>query len=284
MTKPIIESISRFTLTNNGNDYVISVYQSIGDHDPNSLPIVFITDADYFFGTAAELVGMQTLSQVLKPAILVGIGYGTDMLGTRSLRFRDLSLPLSDEAREDLPLLKDMIGPEVGGAADFLEFIVGNVTDEIARRYPVANPARRNLFGTSLGGLLATYALFTQPEEFEGFAIGSPGLFWNRYAVLKYSHVLAQKLPTLERKPRVFIGVGGTEEDVPDELPANYPVTIEQLRHSMEYTRMIGSARDLAQSLTDMGLPEVEIRIFEGEGHQQVVPFQLNCGLRFVLR
>lgn len=281
----IIETVERFELSQQGRDrpHSISVYRPPHVDENAKLPIVFVTDADLVFGTAAELMGVQSISQVLRPALIVGIGYGTDLLTTASLRFNDLSTPLSVDARKDLPLLEASIGEETGGADALLDFIIDALTPEIAHRYPSADPGRRSLFGHSLGGLLTTRALLTRPDAFESYIIGSPSLFWNRFAVLEHVDKFANALPNLRSQPRVFIGVGGTEEDVPKEALAMPGVTVEQLQDMVAYTRVIEAARELADNLTKLGLPDVEFRVFEGEGHQQVVPSLLNRGLRHVL-
>ena len=285
MNASIIETVERFELSHQGRDrpHSISVYRPSHVDEDVKLPIVFVTDADMVFGTAAELMGVQSISQVLKPALIVGIGYGTDVVTTSSLRFKDLTTPITVEAREDLPLLDAAIGDETGGADGLLDFIVDVLTPEIVRRYPSADPDRRNLFGHSLGGLFTAHALLTRPGAFEGYIIGSPSLFWNRFAVLEHVDAFAKALPNLRNKPRVFIGVGGTEEDVPKEAPAGFAITVEQLQHTLSYVRVIAAAREFADSLK-RGLPDVEFRVFEGEGHQQVVPYVLNSGLRHVLK
>jgi hypothetical protein len=77
--------------------------------------------------------------------------------------------------------------------------------------------------------------------------------------------------------------VGGLEEDLPDEIAARSPVSLEQYRTTLARSRMIGAARALADDLRRRGLDEVEFLVFEGEGHQQVGPAVLNRGLRFTL-
>ena len=284
MCKPIIETIDRFRMapSGGGQTYAISVYLPEGEHAAESLPIVFVTDADYKFGMAAEMLGMQCASGVAIPAILVGIGYGGGFAETAFRRWRDLTLPTTEQALADIPLVAAMIGGQTGGAASFLDFLLNALTAVVRTRYPAAS-ADRCLIGTSLGGLFATYALLTRPEAFGAVIIGSPALYWDRFSVLDYFPTFAEKLQTVPRKPRVFVGVGGAEEDLPATMPPGSPVSLEQYRDTLVRCRMISAARELADNLARNGSSEVEFVIFEGEGHQQVGPSVLNRGLRFVL-
>lgn len=284
MGQSIIESVERFDLRHGEVAYRISVYRPEGDHASGSLPIVFVTDADYFFGTAAEMLGLQAFSRVLAPAILVGIGYGAGLVEAATRRWRDLTLPTTDAALADVPLIAAMIGPEIGGAEAFLAFLLGDLAAEVTRRYPVAAADRHILFGTSLGGLFASYAVLTRPEAFRALIIGSPALFWDRFAVLKLLPAFADKVRALDHRPRVFIGVGGAERDLPDAVPAGSPITLEQMRGSLIHCRVVDAAGEFAEALRQAGLDAVDYRIFEGEGHQQVVPSQINSGLRLALQ
>jgi predicted alpha/beta superfamily hydrolase len=283
MGRSIIERVERFAMHRDGAaDLQISLSQPEGDHAPGSLPVIFVTDADYFFATAAELVGLQHASRVLAPALVVGIGYGTDIFTTADLRGRDFTLPISEAAKADSPVIAALVAAS-GEAEAFLALLLDDLVTEVARRCPAADLDHKILFGTSLGGLFSTYALLERPEAFRSFVIGSPALYWDRYSVLQRTLAFVGKLRGLERQPRVFIGVGGTEEDVPTEAPAVSPYTLAELQETVAMTRMIGASHDLARTLRQAGLADVELMVFEGEGHQQVLPPLLNRGLRFAL-
>jgi predicted alpha/beta superfamily hydrolase len=283
VARSIIETIERFAMPRRDAAALqISLYRPEGDHAAGSLPVVFLTDADYFFGSAAELVGLQAASGVLAPAILVGIGYGTDIFTTAGLRNRDLTLPIGEEAKADSAIIAALVATS-GGAEAFLGFLLDDLVGEVARRCPAADVDNKILFGSSLGGLFGAYALLERPEAFRAFILGSPAIYWDRYSVLQRALVFAGKLRGLERQPRIFIGVGGTEEDVPAEPPPGSPYSLAELKQTIAMTRMIGAAHDLARRLRQAGLADVELMVFEGEGHQQVIPPLLNRGLRFAL-
>lgn len=282
MGKSIIETIERFVMVreDGGPDYQISVHQPDGEHAAGSLPVLFLTDADLIMGTAAELAGVQI--GTLSPAILVGIGYGADVATMSRLRNRDMSLPLSDAARGDTIYYDVLAADGVGGAEALLSFLLDTLSDEVARRYPAANMDHRILFGTSLGGLFTTYALFERPDAFRSFLIGSPGNAWDRFSVMQGLQHFADKLSELERQPRVFIGVGGCEEDLPKQAPPGMEV-LEFFKQYVGTFQFIKTSYDLARSLRQSGLADVELKVFDGEGHQQVITSLLNRGFRFAL-
>lgn len=63
-----------------------------------------------------------------------------------------------------------------GGAATFLEILTGEILPVVERHYRV-DRRRRMLFGHSAGGTFACHTLFTRPDAFTDYALGSPGSF-----------------------------------------------------------------------------------------------------------
>jgi len=67
---------SRFT----GRTYRIYVAEPVWEEapPPGGYPVIYLTDGDFNFHTAADAVMMQSIGREAKPAYVVGIGYGKD--------------------------------------------------------------------------------------------------------------------------------------------------------------------------------------------------------------
>jgi predicted alpha/beta superfamily hydrolase len=245
------------------------------------LPVLFVTDGDLLFATAAEIARLYGLGGSRPTAMVVGIGYGAqDLAAFAKLRAADLTPPLDDAGRAKFDHKPELLGDKSGGADALLGFIVEVLKPEIARRYPRASTTNQALFGHSLGGLFATRALLTRPGAFAAFLIGSAALWWNGFSTLSLAPAFPAKVAALARRPRVFIGVGGAEQDLPGEVPAGSPMSLEQLHELILSYRVIDGSAELAALLREAGLDEVSFASFEGEDHITVLPALLTRAMR----
>lgn len=282
MTGSILESVERFDLVNpaTGRSLRISVSNPYGaTAEAGSLPILFVTDADLFFGMAAEMTGLR--AGALKPCVVVGVGYGVGLAEISPLRTRDLTPPLSDEGLAALPWFEKFYGKARGEAPALVSFIADVLTPQIARLYPAADTETRILFGASFGGLFVLHALFARPEAFSGVIATSPAVYWDRFQLLDRAAAFAEAVR--ERPPRVFLSAGGKEQDPLTEAPPRR-IALDELNAEIADSRFIDGARGLAARLKGLGLPDVEFVLFEGEDHSSVIPAALSRGLGHVLR
>jgi len=248
----------------------------------DDIPVLFVTDADLIFATAAEVVRLYGLGGMKPTAMVVGIGYGTDdLMAFTKLRTNDLTTPLDDAGRAKFDHMPSLIGDKSGGADAFLSFLTDTLKPEIARRYPKASAIRHALLGHSLAGHFVSHALLTRPETFTAFLIGSPALWWNGFSTLSSLPAFPEKLKALERKPQVLIGVGGTEQAVPDRAPPGYQMTLEQYRDLIARVRVVDAARELATAVREAGLDEVSFVSFDGEDHITVFAALLMRSINF---
>lgn len=216
-------------------------------------------------------------------AMVVGIGYGVDFLEFAKLRTADLTPPLSETGRAAMGNLSSLIGDQDGGADAFLDFLTDTLAPEIGRRYPEASGDDRILFGHSLGGLFTAYALLTRPEAFRTFLINSPSLWWDGFAINGHFPAFDAKVAALEDKPRVLIGVGGQEQDVPTKVPPAMQMSLEEVQATVAASRMVDSVPEFAAALDAAGLTDVEHVIYAGEDHGSVIPAAMMRGLRFAV-
>lgn len=175
-------------------------------------PVVYMTDV---YGTFPEEDGLRLMMLGDTPRfIAVGIGYpgAKSLLQALAMRARDLThvaVPGADVGA-GMPVA-GMLTPAVatGGAPEFLGFIRDELMPFIDARYPT-DPADRIYWGDSLGGLFGCYVLFTRPDTFHRYIIGSPSIWWadaNMLTLAEQYLAAHADLPA-----HVFMGVGALEE------------------------------------------------------------------------
>jgi predicted alpha/beta superfamily hydrolase len=154
-----------------------------------SYHVIYLLDgsADEDFIHVAGLVQFYSFSWIgaIPPTIVVGIS-NVD-------RRRDFTFPTTNEQDK-----KD--NPTSGGSALFMKFLSDELVPYMDKNYRL-NPDR-TIIGQSLGGLLATEILFTNPELFKNYFIISPSLWWDNQSILerKWAQVIGNK--------RIYIAVG----------------------------------------------------------------------------
>lgn len=245
---------------------------------PERIPVLYVVDADLWFGTATEMTRiMHGLFGEIPPVLVVGLAYGTPDLAVQGeIRNRDLT-PTADPAFEAMarqmspqrpPLLPE--GWRVGRAREFLGFIQEEVKPLVRRLAPEADPASEILFGASLGGLFVTWALLSEPGSFRHYIASSPSLWWDAETVFALEERDAARREGVAAS--VFLGAGSLEEGV-----AGMPW--------LDRFRTVTNVRRLAGRLESRGHAglRVQAHVFEGETHTSVVPAVLTRGLRWAL-
>ena len=240
---------------------------------PETLPVLYVTDADLFFGTATEMTRiMHQLFGELPPILVVGLAYGTDDPAVQGeIRNRDLT-PSADAGFEAMarqmdpgwePLLPD--GRRMGRADQFLDFIQGEVAPLVADLHPVAESGH-TLFGASLGGLFTLYAFLTRPGTFDHYIASSPAIWWDKEMLFAVEERMAKAREDVEAT--LYMGVGALEEGV--GLPW------------LDAFKTVTNVERMAGLLNSRAYPSLRLehRVFEGETHTTVVPAVLTRGLR----
>lgn len=112
--------------------------------------------------------------------------------------------------------------------------------------------------GNSLGGLFAAYVLFTQPDLFSSYIIGSPSVWFDNEVILSQP-VVAPKQPT-----KVYISVGSKETP-----------------EFGEGQNMIAGASKLAAKIrqSDSKNVQLQINFIDGAKHSTAFPTTLIQGL-----
>ena len=231
------------------NDYKISI--TLPEHyDATNItyPVLYVTDANSNFATAAQVTEQLQKKRSLPPMIVVGIGFRTDSLA-KLLRLRDMT-PDYDPA---LPR------SHAGRSSLFLRFIKEQLMPYIRSHYRASADA--GYVGTAIGGVFGLYVLFHEPQTFHRYLIISPSIWYDSALVFKYEHLYAQTHHDLPA--RVCLSAGGLEET------------------QATFTHMETNIKKLAAGLANRHYPGLRIKtqMLEKETHFSVLPPALSHGL-----
>ncbi len=160
--------------------------------------VLYMFDGQNLFDDATSYIGEWGVDETLDALarneglelIVVGIDHGNE------LRIRELS---------------PWANPELGGAPEgeaFMAFVVKNLKPFIDNNYRT-KPGRQDtaIMGSSLGGLMADYAVHQYPDVFGMAGIFSPSYWISEDA---YKHAASHPLP---RGTRIYLVAGGKEGD-----------------------------------------------------------------------
>lgn len=256
--------------------WVASPVEGLQPAPPGPRDVLYVLDANLFFGTAVEMTRlMHQLYGELPPLVVVGIAYGTDEPAIQAeLRARDFT-PTAHAGFEAMsrqlpgapaPTLPE--GRRLGRAAELLTLLVEEVAPLVEGRYDVSG-GESVLFGSSLGGLFTLYAMMERPEAFDAYVAVSPAIWWDDGYLLERVEELAASGEDLETT--LFLAVGAQEERA--DIPALAPF------------RMVSNVRVLAERLRGHHESlDLVTFVADGESHTSVVPLALTRGLRHVFR
>jgi uncharacterized protein len=270
----------QFTSTFTGEAYEVQVSIPTTPPPVNGFPVIYVLDGDALFGTFMEAARTRANAGELEHAVVVGIaGAG----GAKSAdRFYDFSS--SDFSSEEKTFVVDAdVNAKHGGSELFFQTIEREIKPRVAMVATV-DPSRASLFGWSLGGQFVLHTLFKHPASFQTFEALSPSIWWNNSVMLKDVPDLFVALPRLNVAPRVFIGAGGREQEIP--LIFARKSEQDKLALEMQHARMVDNARDLALDLNVRDRTHslvLRSRIFDGQTHNSVPWAALNEILDFAI-
>ena len=231
-------------------------------------PVVYLTDANYYFGMVTEMTRAMSWCGSTSDAIIVGIGYPEDENPPEAWRDAVVGrnydfTPMVDEETDvaDSKWLKRKV--VTGGAPKFLQFIKQELIPVIEKEFP-ADPKKRVVAGHSLGGLFTAYALFTEPTLFDTFLICSPSLDMHDRLILKLEEQYAKRHKRLAAK--VYLSIGELEEN-----PRNTMV-----RDFVQLATMLESRKHKGLTLRR--------QIFLDLNHCEVVAPGFQAGIKFALK
>lgn len=217
-------------------------------------PVLYVLDGRGPFLLVTETYNSLRIGNEIPSMIIIGIVEkpvsAADYFMKRKYNFTPTRVAERSPRRNDRQ-------NRTGGADKFLAILTGEILPWVEARYRTSTD--RGLAGFSLGGLFATHVLFTAPDSFTHFLIGSPSLWWDNEIMFEREQKFSEESDDLSA--RVFLSVGSLED------------------HRL---RMVSNAIRMAETLKSRdykGL-QIERHLFEGETHLSVAPATYSRGLR----
>jgi predicted alpha/beta superfamily hydrolase len=181
------------------------------DASDKKYPVLYLLDGDVAFGMAASIARYLQFGNTIPELIIVGIGYGAFKKSEGNMRSRDYTIS-SRKGRTG-----------TGGAPKFREFFKEELIPYMEDTFRTSSDDRA-ISGYSLGGLFAIYTLFTEPDLFEHYIIGSPHLSWDEYRIFSLQEEAFENMDDI--KAKVFISVGSEEDEEKYFNPIDEMVTL----------------------------------------------------------
>lgn len=172
-------------------------------------PVIYMLDGQNLFDNQTAFAGEwqvdESLDQLKAKVIIVGIEHGND------LRLSELT-PFSNEKYG-------------GGSADlFLDFIIQNLKPQIDSKFRTkTNSKNTAIFGSSLGGLFAYYAVVKHPEVFSKAGVFSPS-FWFSNQIYE----LTEHAPKIKAKIYLLCGDNESPDMVNEVNKMNYLLNVNR--------------------------------------------------------
>lgn len=243
---PLVEaSVYRFHSTRADRDLRLMVslpasYATSGEDQ--RYPVIYVVDGQWHFNLAQSVAGGLAYDKGWQDSIVVGITWAGDVGDANRLRFEDLTISTPADR------------PTAGKADRYLDFLQHELMPWVDREF--RSNDERALVGSSLGGLLSLYCLFTRPALFTDYLASTPSIGWDGQVIRKHqAKFLAQ--------------------------PPSEPVNLYLARGGMEWGQAGLDA--YAEELEALDNPALVVGfdVIEGAGHGGLNPEAFTRGLQF---
>ncbi len=181
------------------------------DYDSSkAYPICYFLDMQLAESIMKEINDSLQHSPSIKPYIFVGIKCQENASECTLQRTRDFTPSYSSSMDASLNLPDDMEDEISGGAPAFLSFLQTELIPTVEKKYK-GIPEQRTLYGMSLSGLFASYAMLQRPDLFSQYIIGAPSLWYNNSATLEQLRTMkAEKIKHI----RLYVGIGDLDAPI----------------------------------------------------------------------
>lgn len=233
------------------DSFVINIALPKNYDKSKKYPVVYLTDANIFFGLVAETSWLLQYGNEIPEIVVAAVGYPDD---SRHFKLRE---------RDLLPTKGDLDEP-AGRAENFLDFICNELKPFIHDHYSV-DENDSTLAGDSYGGLFGLYVLFNRPRIFRRYIIGSPSIYRDDSDI--FNHEMSYAEDHEDLAARVFLSAGqleATEEPV--------------------HAAMLSNTVKMVETLKGRNYPQLKLTscFFDNETHLSVIPATMSRGLREV--
>lgn len=226
------------------------------------LPVVFVTDPNFAFAitrTVRNFTGQRGTN--IEDFILVGLVHDPDVTPKDS-RSRDYTptKPRRAETRGNSYNAK-----AYGEAEAYRDYVESRVFPLIAKTYR-ADMGRKTFIGHSYGSLFGLHAMFTRPDMFQNYILGSPSLWFDDDVMSRIEDAYAAKH---RRLPARVVMVAGSYE------------TFGPTQRHYENNDLVGDMQRFEKRLKARGYAGLDIRseVAEGEDHFTVFHDVVTRGL-----
>jgi predicted alpha/beta superfamily hydrolase len=245
-------------ISKRGYQVFVSLPASYKKEERRRYPVLFVTDANYAFPVIREIGRRLNVERPqVEEFILVGLSYakGEDPMQSR---MRDYT-PTPGGPR-DAPA-----GAVHGRGPAYQIYVRDQVKPFIAQHYRT-NPRRSMFLGHSYGALLGAQILFTDPDMFSGYILGSPSLWYDKRHIFDVEAIYAARHRDLAAKVYMFAGEYETRRfhrtnDLVKDIQA-----LERLLKKRPYPNL-----------------SVTSEVLNGEDHLSVAPRGFTRGLKHLL-
>ena len=175
------------------------IYISLPDGYQESVkkyPVLYLLDGDISFGMATSIARYLQFGNTIPELIIVGIGYGA------------LKKSKGNDRNRDYTISNRRNRPGSGGAPKFRTFLLEELIPYIDNEFRTI-PDDRTIYGYSLGGLFALYSMFTEPDFFNRYIIGSPHLAWDNFRIFSVQEDAFNSIGDINAS--LFISVGSEQ-------------------------------------------------------------------------
>ncbi len=246
---PLVSArIFEFQSEKAGRKYRIMVslpgsYKASGDD--TRYPVLYTVDGQWHFSIAQAAVGGLYYDRGARESIVVGITWVGDEDNANRLRVEDFTPTKTD------------FNPGSGKADSYLDFIQYELIPYMAKNYRTSDD--RTLSGSSFGGLLTLYCLFTRPTLFSDYLATTPAIWWDESVIRKFQKSFSDE--DLTSPARLYVARGGMELGQKD-----IDLFVSELR-AEEYRNL-----------------EIEFDVIEGAGHGGLNPEAFTRGIQFIFK
>ena len=248
---------------------LVSLPPSYSTSPDRSYPVVWVTDGAMYYDAVTGTAGFYMMGQRIPELIIVGVGHPREegMAGVAK-RTADFFVPdsgLGDDPVADEYLSRTMgvdpasIFAETKGDL-FLAFLVDQLRPMLAEKYRMADD--HTLVGHSAGAAFGSRVLFTRPDAFDRYILGSGA----DSLTLKLEAEYAAANDDLDKI--IFVGLG----------------SLEWTNKGMASQRIISRSALLVENIVLREYPSLQLtgRLYSAEDHFSLIPRMISDGLRVV--
>ncbi|MGQ2974920.1 MAG: alpha/beta hydrolase [Sphingopyxis sp.] len=246
-----------------GYQVFVSLPSSYAKDPQRAYPVLYVTDADYAFPVVRQIARrLNVEGPKVQEFILVGLSYAK---GDDPVRSRRRDYTPTAEGPSDAPA--DAVH---GGGAAYQTYLRDQVLPFVARRYRT-DPRQKLFLGHSYGALLGTQILFTEPEMFSGYILGSPSLWYGKRHMFALEKAYAAAHRDMPAKVYVYTG----EYEAARAADPRFNKRVD----------MVGDSDALVETLKRRAYPGLQIRadVLNDEDHVSVAPRGFTKGMTYLL-